>query len=165
MAGLRKPTQHGVGENYEWMHIERSNFVEVLRASPLFAALSDLEMKALSERTGSRSYSSGELLFSEGEPCAGLYMIVSGRVRIFKVSASGREQVLAIEGPGNSIAELPVFDGGTYPASASAVETSELLFVSRLQPSGVKPCHRVLRVDRERVSVPATDGSGRNTPG
>src|SRR3954467_1678655 len=114
------------------MHVDRSNLVKVLKASPLFAALSDSEMEALAARTGSRSYSSGELLFSEGESCAGMYLIVSGRVRIFKVSASGREHVLAIEGPGSSIAELPVFDGGTYPASASSVAASELLFVSRL---------------------------------
>src|SRR3954469_7718012 len=113
------------------MSIAGSNLVRVLKASPLFAALSDSEMEALAARTGSRSYSSGELLFSEGEPCAGLYLIVSGRVRIFKVSASGREQVLAIEGPGSSIAELPVFDGGTYPASAAAVENAGLLFVSK----------------------------------
>ncbi len=78
-----------------------------------------------------RSYSPGQLLFSEGEPCVGLFLIVSGRVRIFKVSPSGREQVLAVEGPGKSIAELPVFDGGKYPASASAVEPAELLFISR----------------------------------
>jgi CRP/FNR family transcriptional regulator, cyclic AMP receptor protein len=113
------------------MPIAGSNLVRVLKGSPLFAALSDSEMEALSARTASRSYSSGELLFSEGERCAGLYIIVSGRVRIFKVSASGREHVLAIEGPGSSIAELPVFDGGTYPASAAAVEASELLFISR----------------------------------
>jgi CRP/FNR family transcriptional regulator len=105
--------------------------LQVLKKAPLFAALTDAEIQVLSARTGARSYSPGELLFSEGEPCAGLYMVVSGRVRIFKVSANGREHVLAIEGPGSSIAELPVFDGGTYPASAGAMEGSELLFVSR----------------------------------
>jgi len=113
------------------MPVARVNPDKILKATPLFAALTDPEMQALSARTGARSYSPGEVLFSEGEPCAGLYMIASGRVRIFKVSPGGREHVLAIEGPGSSIAELPVFDGGTYPASASAVETSELLFISR----------------------------------
>ena len=52
------------------------------------------------------------MVFSEGEPCAGLFVVESGSVRIFKSSAAGREQVLSIEGPGGSIAELPVFDGG-----------------------------------------------------
>jgi CRP/FNR family transcriptional regulator, cyclic AMP receptor protein len=103
----------------------------VLKSTPLFAALTDAEVEFLGARTGVRSYSPGELLFSEGEPCAGLYLIASGRVRIYKASPSGREQVLAVEGPGKSIAELPVFDGGNYPASAAAVEAAELLFISR----------------------------------
>ncbi len=57
--------------------------------------------------------------------------MVSGRVRIFKTSIHGREQVLAVEGPGASVAELPVFDGGNYPASASAIERTQMLFISR----------------------------------
>jgi len=57
--------------------------------------------------------------------------VSKGRVRIFKTSPAGREQVLAIEGPGSSIAELPVFDGGLYPASVTVVEPSELLFIAR----------------------------------
>ena len=57
--------------------------------------------------------------------------IESGNVRIFKCSPNGREQVLSIDGPGSSIAELPVFDGGAYPASASAVDDVTLLFVSK----------------------------------
>jgi len=113
------------------MSLDRTAIGRVLKAAPLFAALTEVEIELLSRRTGARAYSPGELLFSEGEPCAGLYMIASGRVRIFKISPSGREHVLAIEGPGSSIAELPVFDGGAYPASASAVDASEMLFISR----------------------------------
>ena len=71
------------------------------------------------------------MVFSEGEPCAGLFVVESGSVRIFKSSAGGREQVLSIEGPGGSIAELPVFDGGNYPASVIAIDDTVLLFVSR----------------------------------
>ena len=56
--------------------------------------------------------------------------MASGRVRIYKASPSGKE-VLVVEGPGASIAELPVFDGGNYPASAAEVEPAKLLFVSR----------------------------------
>ncbi len=78
-----------------------------------------------------REFSAGELIFGEGEPCAGLYVIESGNVRIFKSSVGGREQVLAIDGPGSSIAELPVFDGGNYPASAQAVTHCSLFFFSK----------------------------------
>lgn len=104
---------------------------KVLRNTPLFAALSDEEMAALRRRVSGKTYDRGELLFNEGDPCRGLYIVGRGKVRIFKLSASGREQILSVEGPGNSFAELPVFDGGNYPASAAASEESELLFISR----------------------------------
>lgn len=103
----------------------------ILKGAPLFAALTDAEIESLATRAVVRSYAAGESLFSEGDPCAGLYLIASGRVRIYKASPSGREQVLAVEGPGTSIAELPVFDGGNYPASAAALQPTDLLFVSR----------------------------------
>ena len=107
------------------------SIADVLKKTALFSALSDAELQSLATRTLIRSYASGELLFSEGAPCVGFYIVFKGRVRIFKVSPSGREQVLALEGPGSSIAELPVFDGGPYPASGVAVEPSELLFIAR----------------------------------
>jgi len=52
-------------------------------------------------------------------------------VRIFKTSAGGREQVLAVNSPGETVAELPVFDNGPYPASAVAIEDTEIAFISR----------------------------------
>ncbi len=103
-----------------------------LAQAPIFADLTENEMAFLASRTVAKRFSAGELIFSEGDPCAGLYVIQSGFVKIFKSSASGREQVLAIDGPGHSIAELPVFDGGKYPASGMAVQGEViLLFVSK----------------------------------
>jgi CRP/FNR family transcriptional regulator len=103
----------------------------VLKKTPLFAGLTEAELRALAARATKKKYDRGQLLFGEGDPCAGLFLVASGKVRIFKLSAAGREQVLAVEGPGSSFAELPVFDGGNYPASASALEDSEVLFISR----------------------------------
>src|ERR1017187_3164346 len=85
----------------------------------MFSGLTESELAFLAQRAVPRRFSPGETFFSEGEPCAGLYVVESGNVRIFKSSASGREQVLSIDGPGSSIAELPVFDGGNYPISAN----------------------------------------------
>jgi CRP-like cAMP-binding protein len=103
----------------------------VLRKTPLFASLTDDETQALRRRVTSKQYDRGELLFSEGDACRGLFIVGRGKIRIFKLSASGREQTLAIEGFGSSFAELPVFDGGNYPASAAASEDAEVLFISR----------------------------------
>jgi CRP/FNR family transcriptional regulator, cyclic AMP receptor protein len=103
----------------------------VLKKTPLFANLTEDELRALDARTSRRRFQRGEHLFAEGDPCKGLFLVAAGKIRIFKLSASGREQVLAVEGTGSSFAELPVFDGGNYPAAASALEDTEVLFISR----------------------------------
>jgi CRP/FNR family transcriptional regulator len=87
----------------------------------------------LASRTVRKQFRGGELLFSEGEPCSGLNIIAQGKVRIFKTSLNGREQVLAMNVPGESVAELPVFDGGAYPASAVATEDTAIAFISRTE--------------------------------
>lgn len=102
-----------------------------LEKTQLFAGLSAMERESLGKRALRKAHSNGERLFTEDDACQGLFVIVSGAVRIFKSSPGGREQVLAIEGPGSSIAELPVFDGGPYPASAVAVGVTETVFISR----------------------------------
>jgi len=108
-----------------------ANPIDTLRRVAIFADLSEAELKFLSERAVARDYDSGEQIFAEDEPCAGLFVVETGAVKIFKSSASGREQVLSIDGPGSSVAELPVFDGGNYPASTMAAQPTRVLFVSK----------------------------------
>jgi CRP/FNR family transcriptional regulator len=103
----------------------------ILRRTAIFASLTEKELDALAQRVLTKRFAQGELLFAEGDPCTGLFLVAAGKIRIFKLSASGREQILAVEGPGSSFAELPVFDGGSYPAAASALEDTEVLFISR----------------------------------
>lgn len=103
----------------------------VLAKVPLFADLTPDEISGLARRAARHHLSSGQVIFNEGDECEGLFMVESGAVRIFKTSPSGREQVLAIEAPYGTVAELPVFDGGPYPASAAAAHDSTLLFISK----------------------------------
>src|SRR5579871_1920727 len=71
------------------------------------------------------------MLFWEGEPCAGIFLILEGSVKIFRTSASGRELMLAIETAPASVAELPLFDGGPYPASVRVIEPVVSLFINK----------------------------------
>jgi CRP-like cAMP-binding protein len=105
--------------------------VEALQKTALFSTLSESELQDLAARTIRKGLRAGEILFSEGEPCKGLHIISRGQVRIVKTSASGREQVLGMNVAGESVAELPVFDDGPYPASGVAVVDTEIAFVSR----------------------------------
>ena len=113
------------------MASERIDLAATLEKTALLSSLSRAEIQSLAARTVRKHFTSGELLFSEDEPCHGLHMIARGTVRIFKTSVNGREQVLALNHAGESVAELPVFDGGRYPASAMAMEDVELAFISR----------------------------------
>lgn len=103
----------------------------LLRGVPLFAKLNDDALIEIARRCVTRGAPAGTVLFTTGEECRGLYMIESGRVRIYRADPTGREQVLHIEGPGRTVAELPLFDGGTYPASAITIEDSALVFLPR----------------------------------
>ena len=109
----------------------RQDTLEVLRRLPLFAGLSDAAVEAIAERTASRAVHRNELLFRKGESCHGLYVVVEGKVQVYRSSPDGREQVLHVEGPGRPLAEVPLFDGGPYPASARALEDGRVLFLPR----------------------------------
>jgi CRP/FNR family transcriptional regulator len=110
---------------------QRIDLAAVLEKTALLSSLSQPELQMLAARTVRKLFSTGELLFSEGEPCNGLHIIARGKVRLFKTSVNGREQVLSVNVSGESVAEIPVFDGGPYPASAVALEETEIVFISR----------------------------------
>lgn len=103
----------------------------VLRQIPLFATFRPDVLARLAAHSVTRTYGPGHVLFTAGEPCRGLYVVETGRVRIYRTSPTGREQVLHSEGPGRAVAELPLFDGGPYPASAVTEVESRLVFVPR----------------------------------
>src|SRR5579871_1443599 len=66
---------------------------EILKKAQLFTHLSGPEMLAVSSRAVVKRFEPGQTIFSEGEPCEGLHVIAQGKLRLFKTSASGREQV------------------------------------------------------------------------
>jgi CRP-like cAMP-binding protein len=104
---------------------------EVLRQVPYFADLDEVGLARIEERLMERRFDRGKVVFMEGGPCQGLYVVRSGRLRIFKVSAEGREQVLMVAGPGETFNEVPNFDGGTNPATAEALEPSVLYLLPK----------------------------------
>ncbi|MGH9354765.1 MAG: Crp/Fnr family transcriptional regulator [Terriglobia bacterium] len=105
--------------------------VETLRRVPFFAVLSDREIESLASHCNLREISKDEMLFAEGDACEGLFVVRSGAIKAFKMADNGREQVLGIDRAGSTVGELPVFDGGNYPASAAAAEDSTLLFLPK----------------------------------
>lgn len=105
--------------------------VETLRRVPFFAVLPPEELKALASHCVVRRVAKEEILVAEGDPCEGLFVVQSGAVKLFKMAENGREQVLVIERAGSTVAELPLFDGGNFPASAAAIEDATLLYLPK----------------------------------
>jgi CRP/FNR family transcriptional regulator len=108
-----------------------SSHSDLLRSIPYFSALSAEEIGRIERDLLEHSFAKGEVLFLENEPCLGLYIVKSGQIRIFKSSPEGREQVLLIARPGDTFNDVPVFDGGPNPASASALEPSTVYIVPK----------------------------------
>jgi CRP-like cAMP-binding protein len=95
---------------------------EILAHTPLFASLTPSEIEAVAQRAVEKRFRPGDRLFQEGEECAGFFVLAQGSVKIMKTSPSGREIMLAVESAPSSVAEIPVFDGGGYPASVTAID-------------------------------------------
>lgn len=119
---------------------------ELLERIPYFSGLSREEREALGRGLFEKRVSKNEVLLWEGEPGNALYIVGSGRMKVFRTSAEGKEQVLRVMYPGDSFNEVPVFDGGPNPASAMALEDSVVFGIRR------EDMLRILR-DYPQVSV------------
>src|SRR6267378_1753449 len=102
---------------------------EGLAAIPFLASRSSRERTDLARRCRVRAFEKGAIVFSEGQAATGVWVVLAGRVRLVRSSPRGREQVLHTESVGATLAEVPLFDGGGYVATAVAEDDARLLFV------------------------------------
>lgn len=110
--------------------------INVLKKYYLFSGLDDSELKIFSNIIREKQYDKGDMIFFDTEPYIGFYIVEVGSVKIFKISPDGREHILHIITPGNSFAEVPLFEsygkvgneGFAYPANAMALENDTLVF-------------------------------------
>lgn len=100
---------------------------------PLFQGLDRRHYEDLAMILVDQIFKRGEDIFYEDDEATGFYVVVSGRVKIFKLSADGKEQILHIFGPGEPIGEVAVFAGKRFPANAQAVEETRAFFFPRAQ--------------------------------
>jgi CRP-like cAMP-binding protein len=103
----------------------------VLKKCPLFWGLTNREVVDLQAISTPRRYPKGTLIFSEGEEAEGFFVLFSGRVKVYKLSPDGKEQILHIISPGETFAEAALFAGSTYPAFAESLTETRVLFFSK----------------------------------
>lgn len=103
----------------------------MIGGSVLFGGLPEEHVAAIGGIALERKFGRGEMVFFEGDPGDGFYMVLSGKVKIYKMSLTGKEQILHIFGPGEPFGEVPVFNGQPFPANAETLVASTLLFFPR----------------------------------
>lgn len=106
--------------------------LNIISTIPLFNGLPEDQMVAIRKIALEKVFNKGEIIFSEGDEGNGFFVIADGRVKIFKVSTEGKEQILHIFGPGQPFGEAPVFAGQKFPANAQAIEKTRVLFFLRV---------------------------------
>jgi CRP/FNR family transcriptional regulator len=107
------------------------NILNIISAIPLFNGLPDDQLNAIREIAVEKQFNKGQTIFSEGDQTKGFFVVVEGRVKIYKVSSEGKEQILHIFETGQSFGEVTVFTGQQLPANAQALAKTRLLFFPR----------------------------------
>lgn len=105
--------------------------LDIISTTPLFNGLPDDQLEAIKNIALEKQIKKGELVVSEGDDGRGFFVITEGRIKVFKVSAEGKEQILHIFGPGQPFGEVPVFAGQKFPANAQAIDNARVLFFPR----------------------------------
>ncbi len=106
--------------------VRLSEKIEAIRQTSYFTGLDDELIERLSEGASLRRYQRGEVLFWADDPCAGLHIIRSGIIKLFKTSQQGRELIINVIEEGATFNEVPVFDYGQNPVNAAALDTSDV---------------------------------------
>lgn len=104
---------------------------DTIKQIPLFSELTTDELRKFTQISQLKKFSKKEIIFSEGAPYLGFYILLKGAVRIFKLTSDGRDITLQIVEPFNLVAEIPLFEGKTYDSSCEAIEDSILLFIPK----------------------------------
>jgi CRP/FNR family transcriptional regulator len=116
----------------------------ILRQAPLFSSLVDADLAEVAAMAAERHFGRGDIILLEGDVGGGVCFVQSGRVKIFRTSAAGKEQVLRLIPPGATFNDVPALDGGANPASAAAIEPCVVYVVGRQE---------LRKLIRERPSV------------
>jgi CRP-like cAMP-binding protein len=110
----------------QYLPANQSDKIEALRSSSYFSELTEPVLELLSAGVSLRRYERGEVLFWEGDPCAGLHIVRKGSIKLFKISPQGRELIINIFEDNATLNEVPVFDRGSNPVSVAALEVADI---------------------------------------
>jgi len=125
--------------------------LEILGQIPYFSGLSQDELETVRQYVYEKSYERNELIVLEDAPAEALYFVVSGAVKAIKTSVEGKEQILRVLRPGDSLNDVPIFDGGPNPAGAVAMSPATLYGIARKDVDTILHEHPSVQINVIRV--------------
>jgi len=110
--------------------LSKAKVIDLIKAAPMFSALSDQAVGDLLESCEIRDYRAGARVFGPSQKADRFFLVLAGQVKIFKLSAKGDEQILHLYGPGETFGEAAMWGRGNYPAWADVTSDATLLAVT-----------------------------------
>lgn len=111
------------------LSVDPAKKLPFLQTNIFFQGLRETSLQTLAAATTLRGYERGEILFWEGDPCAGLHIIQTGSLKLFRISPQGRQYIIRVLQEGDTCNEVPVFDGGFNPVNVEALESTNVWVV------------------------------------
>ena len=109
----------------------QKQMLKALRENEYFDDFSEALLREVVEHTHLREYQRGDVMFWEGDPCDGLFVVEQGSAKIFRLSPQGRQYIVRILQEEDTFAEVPTFDGGANPVNVEALETCRVWVISK----------------------------------
>lgn len=113
------------------MNINKTYSPKTLKDIPLFSELSVEQLRKISAASSIKNFAKNEFIFFDGDAYRGFYILLKGVVKIFKITAEGKETIVHVLKPFSSFADILLFEGGDYPVNAQAVEECMVLFIPK----------------------------------
>jgi len=121
--------------------------IETLKKSELFSSLKDDELKSVSEYFEKVTYKNNENIFVEGDPSDKFYLVAEGSVKVLKHTMMGKDIILEIMSPGDIFGGVAVLDKKPFPASAQAMESTTVIWISRQNLIRIMDEYQVLKLE------------------
>jgi CRP/FNR family transcriptional regulator len=123
------------------LHTDKSQRMELLRGNEYFDTMPESLLEQICGHMQLREYERGEVFFWEGDPCDGLYVIMQGSAKIYRISPQGRQYIVRVLQEGDTFAEVPAFDGGANPVNVEALETCSVWVIDSETLRGLVLAH------------------------
>jgi CRP/FNR family transcriptional regulator len=123
------------------LHTDKSQRMKLLRGNEYFDTMPESLLEQICGHMQLREYERGEVFFWEGDPCDGLYVIMQGSAKIYRLSPQGRQYIVRVLQEGDTFAEVPAFDGGANPVNVEALETCSVWVIDSETLRGLVLAH------------------------